>query len=100
MSSSTPSTSHPYTFDEFLLLCLSTFDAAVKACRRRSVTSFTQNPHFEHVWNVNYSETVDSFGELPVGTSEEMEKAFKKWNLCDHFCLFLYRFLKDYAEST
>jgi hypothetical protein len=33
-----------------------------------------------------------------TAASEEIEKAFKEWNLCDHFCEFLYKFLKGFAK--
>jgi hypothetical protein len=83
-----------YTLEEFLTFLLITFNSAVAASRDYpSVASFFKNPHHKDVYNVNRGA---GYGELPPGTSEEMVNAYKKWNLCDHFCFFLYMFLKNF----
>jgi hypothetical protein len=38
-------------------------------------------------------------GEIPAGTSAEVDAACKKWNLCDHLCVMLYAVLKQHLQG-
>jgi hypothetical protein len=73
------------------------FEAVVEAERRPSVTSFRRNPDDPRRWDV-YPD-FDTEGGLPADASAEVVAAYKKWNLCEHFCLMLYAAVKKHLGS-
>jgi hypothetical protein len=74
------------------------FEAAVDAERKPSVTGLSQHPRNERTWRV-YQNYKTSW-EAPYGAaSEAFVAAYKKWALCDNFCVMAYGALKEHLES-
>jgi hypothetical protein len=73
------------------------FEAAVEAERKPSVTGLSQHPSNERVWRI-YQDCTTSW-DVPDGASEAFVEAYKKWSLCDNFCVMVYDALKEHVKS-
>lgn len=75
------------------------FEAAVKAYRALSVTSFRRSKQDWRFWEVYLSEDTMARGEIPEDADDEFVLAYKKWCLCDHFCSMLFKALRKHLKS-
>ncbi|KAH5240537.1 hypothetical protein HBI42_164510 [Parastagonospora nodorum] len=73
------------------------FEAAVKAERKPSVTGLSQHPSNERVWRI-YQDCTTSW-DVPDGASKAFVEAYKKWSLCDNFCVMVYDALKEHLKK-
>jgi hypothetical protein len=73
------------------------FEAAVKAYRSHSVTTFRGNPDDQRRWDV-YPD-LETEGGLPIDADAKLVAAYKKWNLCEHFCCLLYAAVNRHLGS-
>jgi hypothetical protein len=72
------------------------FEAAIDSYIPASVTSFKHLLNFKEgpCWEVNWAPLGAERGALPAHTDPAVVTAFKRWNLCDHFCYLFYGNLK------
>jgi hypothetical protein len=73
------------------------FEAAVKARRAPTVTAFVPHPEHGDFWSVYLDPAAQ--GALPPGISEDLERAYKKWNLCDNFAAMLFSTLREHLKG-
>ncbi|CAO2652710.1 Nn.00g021210.m01.CDS01 [Neocucurbitaria sp. VM-36] len=113
MSDAGNSSPLPLEIEEILNLYRTCFEATVKFCSLRSISIFQPSPFSNNnVWEV-YQDRFSRIPNLPppdmTEKSRQMytkkgQKAYKKWNLCDTFCLLLHdvlkKILKDYGALT
>lgn len=93
----------PLEIEEILNLYRLCFETAVKSCSLRSISIFQPSPFSnDNVWEV-YQDKFSRTPNLPPSRmtaksrqmyAEKGYKAYKKWNLCDTFCLLLHDVLK------
>jgi hypothetical protein len=73
------------------------FEAAIDAFRAPSVTAFSQHPDHDNFWRV-YGDAATS-GHMPKGTHQELLDAYRKWNMCDDFCVMVFGALRKHLKS-
>jgi hypothetical protein len=75
------------------------FAAVLKAYRAPSVTSFRRSPLGSHIWEVYLHQDTSNREEIPAEAESPVVEAYKAWNLCDHFCIFLYEALHNHLRG-
>ncbi|KAL5113533.1 hypothetical protein ACEQ8H_008598 [Pleosporales sp. CAS-2024a] len=73
------------------------FEAALTACPTVTVTAVEQNPHNPLQWQLEVDEY--TVGGKTADFPLSLVDAHRKWYLCDHFCYFVLRSLRQHLES-
>lgn len=104
MSAARASPSFTLEIEETLNFYRVCFESAVTFYRPKSLRAFDIS-NFKHesypnanVWRVYQGLSTVRLNQLPSHMTNAQKKAYRKWNLCDTFCLLLQEPLKRHLE--
>lgn len=102
MSSASASASSALEIEEVLNLYRVCFESAVKFYRPKSIINFKlikkNSQPKAIIWSVVQGASAVKLDQLPSHMTKEQKKAYRKWNLCDTFCLLLHEPLRRHLK--